>query len=338
MSKTLQTKEKILNLIKNTPMTVTQLSETLGLSTATVSQHMQELKQMGAVESVDNSYFKKTKYYKLKPGSQIYAISNTSHQYIKIIPIVVAVLLGVVFVGFWANSSNVGTSTSTNAITNQAITPTIPGSATCPNFPAVYGRYNVSIIGDTGLEKYNASGYADYVIAPGSNGMITLRVTKLTNGTNSSVALSNNMQLYYTANVILYLQSSKLPNITASNSSVSSVTTNKLQATYFSTETNTSITEYLPTDQMPPKTIVQYVTSSYASGVSYAAIPANETMRAGQSTLVNITITASSDAMLGTYFASLYMCRVFPSPSFLLTVGNKPYTGQIRPQPLPPMP
>ena len=64
MGKTLETKKKILSLLKNKEMTLSELSSYLNLSTATVSQHLDDLRRMGAVEKLENEHFKKMKYYK----------------------------------------------------------------------------------------------------------------------------------------------------------------------------------------------------------------------------------------------------------------------------------
>lgn len=64
MGKTLETKNRILKLLKEKKMTVTEISEALGLAKSTVSQHISELTDIGRVEQEDNSHFKKIKYYK----------------------------------------------------------------------------------------------------------------------------------------------------------------------------------------------------------------------------------------------------------------------------------
>ncbi|MGA3020368.1 MAG: winged helix-turn-helix transcriptional regulator [Candidatus Micrarchaeales archaeon] len=67
MTKSGQTKKKILKLIGEDTKTPGEISEKLGLAPSTVSEHMDELEQMGAIERVDNPYVKKWKYYKLNP-------------------------------------------------------------------------------------------------------------------------------------------------------------------------------------------------------------------------------------------------------------------------------
>src|SRR5271157_5127487 len=65
MSKTLETKRKILALLKGKDMTITGLSSALGLSNATVSQHIDELSRSGVIERVENEHFRKLKYYRV---------------------------------------------------------------------------------------------------------------------------------------------------------------------------------------------------------------------------------------------------------------------------------
>lgn len=68
MTKTGSTKNKILALISSGNKTLSEISEALGLAPSTVSQHLQELKDMGAIEEVDTDHVRKWKYYKLNPN------------------------------------------------------------------------------------------------------------------------------------------------------------------------------------------------------------------------------------------------------------------------------
>jgi hypothetical protein len=67
MSKIGSTKNKILNLIATSNKTLSELSEELGLAPSTVSQHLQELLEVGAIVEVENEHIRKWKYYKLNP-------------------------------------------------------------------------------------------------------------------------------------------------------------------------------------------------------------------------------------------------------------------------------
>lgn len=65
MSKTSETKNKILELLKSGNKRLIDLYPILDLSPATVSQHLKELREMGLIEEMDNSHFKNEKYYTL---------------------------------------------------------------------------------------------------------------------------------------------------------------------------------------------------------------------------------------------------------------------------------
>ena len=65
MGKTLETKNEILKLLKERKMTVTEISETLGLAKSTISQHISELVNTGVIDQEDNTHFKKMRYYRI---------------------------------------------------------------------------------------------------------------------------------------------------------------------------------------------------------------------------------------------------------------------------------
>ena len=68
MSKTLETKEKILERLKSGKTTVADLSRELGLAKSTVSQHLSELERAGAVFGYEDQYFKRLKYFEINPA------------------------------------------------------------------------------------------------------------------------------------------------------------------------------------------------------------------------------------------------------------------------------
>jgi DNA-binding transcriptional ArsR family regulator len=70
MGKIWETKKEILKLLTTRAKTLTDISRALGLRPSTVSQHLKELKTVGAIEQVDNPYVKKWKYYKVASVSQ----------------------------------------------------------------------------------------------------------------------------------------------------------------------------------------------------------------------------------------------------------------------------
>lgn len=79
MSKTFETKRKILRILSANRSTLTEISKQLELAPSTIDKHIKELEADGAIELVDNPYIKKWKYYTTVPeqldasGRAIYA-------------------------------------------------------------------------------------------------------------------------------------------------------------------------------------------------------------------------------------------------------------------------
>ena len=67
MSKTGDTKNRILDLLSRRRMTLTDISKELGLAPSTVNQHIQELLRVNAIHQVDNPFIVKWKYYEANP-------------------------------------------------------------------------------------------------------------------------------------------------------------------------------------------------------------------------------------------------------------------------------
>ena len=68
MSKTWETKNRIIRMLSSRPYTLSEISEKLNLSASTVSEHLRELESRGAISQVSNQYSHKWKYYKLNEG------------------------------------------------------------------------------------------------------------------------------------------------------------------------------------------------------------------------------------------------------------------------------
>jgi DNA-binding transcriptional ArsR family regulator len=177
MTKTLETKRKILQLLKRKEMTISELSAQLNLSSATVSQHINELVNSGAIEKVDNQYFKKLKYYRAKGTT-----SPVVARYVKYVVgavIVLALLSGAYIYSF--NRTGVGQSKTTipgtttiNSTANASPpVPVITGAEACPMF---FYNINGSIENYSGFEAYSLnysnSTIADYVISDGNSGKL----------------------------------------------------------------------------------------------------------------------------------------------------------------------
>ena len=189
MGKTLETKKKILGLLENRKMTITELSKELGLSKATVSQHINELTRVHAVEKVDSEYFKKLKYYKTTP--------NYSAMFAKVIGVVI--ILGIVAYALYSyqgissypNSHNASSKASlttmpvttisyVNSSANATVTPGQISSA----YSCIFLNYhmNGSIASESGFSAYalnytvgnTTKNITDYVIGRGSSGSFRL--------------------------------------------------------------------------------------------------------------------------------------------------------------------
>ena len=68
MSKTWDTKKKILELLEKKKLTLTDISKSLDLAPSTVNQHIKELLAMGAIHQVYNPFILKWKYYEKDPN------------------------------------------------------------------------------------------------------------------------------------------------------------------------------------------------------------------------------------------------------------------------------
>lgn len=68
MTRTGETKGRILNLIASGNKTLSDLSAELGLAPSTINQHLNELKGIGAIREVDTERTRKWKYYEINPG------------------------------------------------------------------------------------------------------------------------------------------------------------------------------------------------------------------------------------------------------------------------------
>ncbi len=82
-------------MLREKPRTMSQISEELGLSTSTVSQHLKELESHGMIEQLDNSFSKKWKYYAARDSStgRIYNKNGISMENKIIVTVVAAIVL-----------------------------------------------------------------------------------------------------------------------------------------------------------------------------------------------------------------------------------------------------
>lgn len=77
LSKTYETKKKILDILRHGAKTPTDISKQLDLSPSTVSQHLKELKENGRIEEFQDEHFKNIKYFKRLEQPSIFASSTS---------------------------------------------------------------------------------------------------------------------------------------------------------------------------------------------------------------------------------------------------------------------
>jgi predicted transcriptional regulator len=65
VSEKLRTKIGIIRLLSSKPKTLTQISKEIDLAPSTVSQHLQDLLDIGAIEPIENEHIRKWKYYRV---------------------------------------------------------------------------------------------------------------------------------------------------------------------------------------------------------------------------------------------------------------------------------
>lgn len=94
MTKTWETKKKIINLVSGKAKTPQEISESLNLAPSTVSEHVAELESMGALRRVDNPFVKKWKYYEKNPNFDINTIRGPRRLSLTSIAIAVVAILG----------------------------------------------------------------------------------------------------------------------------------------------------------------------------------------------------------------------------------------------------
>ncbi|MGC8479133.1 MAG: winged helix-turn-helix domain-containing protein [Candidatus Micrarchaeia archaeon] len=130
MGKTFETKKKILELLKKQKMSVSEISNKLNLSHATVSQHIAELCKTGAIEKIDNEYYKRVTYYKINTNNNLFI------KYIgaAVVIIVIAIIAIMTYIFFATNNLGIKTIITTNGIYTTAIINTSNSTSTISNF------------------------------------------------------------------------------------------------------------------------------------------------------------------------------------------------------------
>ncbi|HUB92483.1 MAG TPA: winged helix-turn-helix domain-containing protein [Candidatus Saccharimonadales bacterium] len=185
MGKTLETKKRILNLLKKNDMTITELSRELGLSTATISQHMDELQGMGAVEKLENEHFKRLKYYRIREAVNM----NIAKYVIGALVIIAAVSALYFYAGHSGNSPYNATAATNSTGLNGTATVVGGGGIGALACPFIRYHLNGSIANYSGFSLYQLNSsmgnVSDYVIGNDSIGMfyVSERVSDVLNNT-----------------------------------------------------------------------------------------------------------------------------------------------------------
>lgn len=150
MSKVFGTKKRIVALLNKRPMNITEISEALSLSKPTISQHISELEDMGLINRVDNSHYKRVQYFVAADAKKEVQRSEVG-SYKIILPIVAAVLLAAIIIYSTFNANNnavnkallnksaiVSNNTTINSNTTNTSTHirTI-GASACPMMPEI---------------------------------------------------------------------------------------------------------------------------------------------------------------------------------------------------------
>lgn len=205
MGKTLETKKKILNLLQRKEMTISELSRELGLSSATVSQHMDELRSMGAIEKIDNEHFKKLKYYKRSEAMNM----NIAKYVIGVLVIVGALSALYLYAGHGATSPRATAAVpnatgpsvpynNTNTTTN-TVEPAVGGTSGALACPMITYQLSGTVTSSIGFDVYylNSSNgkIPDYLMGNESSG--TIYATERVSGVlNSNTPLTINRTHY----------------------------------------------------------------------------------------------------------------------------------------------
>ncbi len=176
MTKTGSTKNRMLNIIASGNKTLSDISRELELAPSTVSQHIQELRDMGAILVVDNPHIKKWKYYRLNPdfdfeGSGIghgidrrkIKIPNRTFYYIIGLGIIAAVAYSAFMFGGIGRSGNLALSSHGIALVPVSLTdpPHVPAGTSSLVISYSSLALHVSKGANSSWVESNASGNID---------------------------------------------------------------------------------------------------------------------------------------------------------------------------------
>ncbi len=310
MSKTLDTKIKILKILNEKPRTVTQVSEILGLAQSTISQHIDELKESGAIEEFDNRANRKWKYYKVNKNYYYNLMNkekNTQKEYL-LIKRVVAVLivfgiLAIIFIAYQTPKNTINSNTivnatkttsiaSNNMVNNYTIIP-IDTAMACPII-FINQTFNITLISYKNISYYN-NNITQFVLPQNSSGTLYLNISKPQS--SNSVIIHNFAEFIY----------SQQYNATNNTSNVINLSR---QINVIINNTNGVTIRFNRTFEWLNNSI-QYMH-------------------------LKVTIDTTANATQGTYRVILPEGPCKPNEIYmLLTIGKKPYNSTITPVAIP---
>ncbi len=160
MSKTFETKKRILKLLGDKHMTLTEISEALQLAPSTVEQHLKELERMNAISVVEDEYIKKWKHYRLQTEAENAHPVSVGHVrqgvFIGGIVVIAAAALIILFLTGSASSGYVPSNTLLVQLTDPPVVP--PGTQALTIQYSGIGLHEMGEPNATGFTMFNASG------------------------------------------------------------------------------------------------------------------------------------------------------------------------------------
>ncbi len=159
MSKTFESKKKILDLLTHGARTPTDISRQIGLSPSTVSQHLKELKETGRIEEFQDEHFRNIRYYRRVQNAPIIS-SNSAKFAAGALAIAILAVLVISFAGHSAFATAPANQTSNVGI---FITdpPQVPSET--QSLIVSYSSLKVQVTNNSGTfwETINGSGSVD---------------------------------------------------------------------------------------------------------------------------------------------------------------------------------
>ncbi len=173
MTKTGSTKNKILNLLATGNKTLSDISAALNIAPSTANQHLNELKEMGAIRNVESDHVRKWKYYELNPsynyndspiGVGIVQNKIQSRVFYYLIGLIALAAVAYLFLSHFSNSAVTGINTIIPQVANGTYVPislTDPPHVPAGTQSLVIAYSSVSVHTPAGWVESNSSGTID---------------------------------------------------------------------------------------------------------------------------------------------------------------------------------